>query len=107
MSKTHVITQVIELIQSKYMEDKALVTIADALVLAQRSAIAAAPRSDLDGWAGYRLGVQAVEGYSTPSSVHASMFANSIAEASALFEVTVLTRVAVVALQRMGETIDY
>jgi hypothetical protein len=97
----HVITEILSLVKTKYMDDKALVTIADALVLAQRTAQAQAPSAFSDALQGYRLGAQATEGYSTPTSVHASMFANSIAEASTLFEVTILTRVLVVALQRM------
>jgi hypothetical protein len=103
----HVITTVLETIKAKYMHDKALVTIADALVLAQRSAKAVSPGPHGDTLQGYRLGAQGVEGYSTPMSVHESMFSSVFAEASALFEVTILTRIAVVALQRMGEEIDY
>lgn len=106
MSTPNATARVIEVVSTKYREDVALVAMVDALLLAQRQAAMLAPKG-YDHLDGYRRGSRGDEGYSTIGTLSGSLFQPLVSELSALMEIALITRLLVVALQRMGEEIEH
>lgn len=107
------IPELIDLVKAKYMDNPAVLAVADSLVTAQNTARAYSNSMfKADKFAGYERAsvaetAEAGRGFSPMNHLSASMFDTDFKRMGALLEVGVLTTTLVVVLQRLGEEIEY
>lgn len=100
--------EIIELVKRKYMDNPAVLAVADSLVTAQQMVqIHTSSVMRFDTLEGYEKGALGKEGFSPLESIHAGLFDNQFKRASAIAEVGILMRTLVIVLQRLGEPIEY
>jgi hypothetical protein len=109
VSKQNIVESTIELVKTKYMDNHAVLAVADAVMTARQMVLAySGPMHHTDLLKGYEMGSLGADGYSPMmSGVSGSMLDPLLKRASALAEFGVTFRILVIVLQRLGEDIDY
>jgi hypothetical protein len=105
----NIIKTALRIADEKYADNAAVCAIAADLRITQTRAYIRQPFRSEHGalLAGYRRGAQGDEGYTT-SGIRSGLSVDSMLdEIAAIQEVDVVTRVLVLALKALGETLDY
>lgn len=107
------IPQLIDIVKTKYMDNPAVLAVADSLVNSQNMVRALSHSMfKSDGLAGYERACVADKhedgaGYYPLNHISADLFTNEFKRANAMLETGILMRTLVIVLQRLGEEIDY
>jgi hypothetical protein len=105
----NIVDSTIELVKAKYMDNPAVLAVADSVMTARHQVEAySSSMYNTDVLKGYELGSLGHDGYSPMcTGVSGSMLDPMLRRASALAEFGVTFRILVVVLQRLGENIEY
>jgi hypothetical protein len=105
----NIVDSTIDLVKAKYMDNPAVLAVADAVVTARSMVQAYSnPMYSTDLLKGYELGSLGQEGYSPMNvGVSGAVLDPILKRAAALSEFGITFRLLVIVLQRLGEEIEY
>lgn len=109
MGKQNIVESTMQLVKTKYMDNPAVLAVADAVMTARMQVQAYSnPMYNTDLLKGYEMGSMGADGYSPMmTGISGSMMDPLLKRAAALSEFGVTFRILVIVLQRLGEEIDY